>query len=200
MNIKLLAIGAVTILCGSGCAATLHPDGTISAHYWAPVVEEPVVVVDSAPVVVDSSPIVVVEQSRPTPLFPLFISYRSHGPRHYAPHRLSPAPLRPGNPGWIGHPSAGPVNHVGHPPTAKPGNHAPAKVQPNGPGKQPAQKPPSNKQGSHGSAPGKSSGVPGGSGPSHGGPLGRIGGSGGHNAGQGTHSGGHGGPGGHQAK
>lgn len=86
MNTKLLLLSATTVLCGSGCTATLQPDGTLHTHYYAPVVVEEPVMVAPAPVVVVERP-APIPPARPARLFPLFVSYKS-------PARLAPRPLR----------------------------------------------------------------------------------------------------------
>ena len=85
MNTNLLALGALAILCRSGCTATVHPAGGVYTYY-APAVEESVVV--------ESAPVVVVQQPQPVvrPLFPLLVSYHSPAPRPAGHIHHSPAP------------------------------------------------------------------------------------------------------------
>lgn len=86
MHKKILLLAAAAALCGSGCTATLHPGGTVHAHYWAPNV-----VLETAP-----APVVVAAPPHPAPaprrvfLPPLMmVSY----PRHRTdPGRGAPAP------------------------------------------------------------------------------------------------------------
>lgn len=86
MKTKLLLLGVMTIGCSSGCMATLHPDGTMHAHYYVPpvVVEEPVVFVPGPKVIV-ARPHHRVVYSRPV----RHRSHTSHGHHKPSPHRPS---------------------------------------------------------------------------------------------------------------
>ena len=212
MNTKLLALGAVTGLCCSGCATTLHSDGTTRAYYETPIVEESVIVTDSAPLVVDSSPIVMVERSRPMPFFPLLVSYRTHGSGYYhgPNHHNPPAPPKPVGPGHRPSVKPGHGHEFSHPTVPnkpqpkwpggygkqpwKPGGTGnkpifPPKAQPNLSTKRPAEQMNNSKNDSNQHKPTPSS---------HFGPRGNhgngqgshFGGGGNHGFGQGSHSGG----------